>query len=44
MEVIEAEAVKHLRDENTRLKKLVAELNLDKGMLQSAIRKNFLGS
>jgi putative transposase len=44
MEVSEAEGVKHLRDENTRLKKLVAELSLDKDMLQSVIRKNSLSS
>jgi putative transposase len=44
MEVGEAEEVRHLRDENGRLKKLVAELSLDKDMLQSVIRKNSLGS
>ena len=44
MEVSEAEEVKHLRDENVRLKKLVADLSLDKDMLQSVIRKNSLGS
>jgi putative transposase len=44
MDVSEAEEVKHLRDENSRLKKLVAELSLDKDMLQSVIRKNSLGS
>jgi putative transposase len=44
MEVSDAEVVKHLRDENARLKKLVAELNLDEDMLQSAIRKSSLGS
>ena len=38
MEVSEAEEVKHLRDENARLKKLVADLSLDKDMLQSEIR------
>src|SRR5689334_21753323 len=31
MEVSEAQQAKQLRDENTRLKKLVAELSLDKG-------------
>jgi putative transposase len=36
MEVSEAEEIKHLRDENARLKKLVAELSLDKDMLQSS--------
>ena len=44
MEVSEAEEVRHLRDENARLKKLVADLSLDKDMLQSVIRKNSLGS
>jgi putative transposase len=44
MEVSEAEEVKHLRDENARLKRLVAELSLDKDMLQSVIRKNSLSS
>lgn len=44
MEVSEAEEVEHLRDENGRLKKLVADLSLDKDMLQSVIRKNSLGS
>ena len=39
MEVSEAEEVKHLREENARLKKLVADLSLDKDMLQSVIRK-----
>ncbi len=38
MEVSEAEEVKHLRDENRRLKKLVADLSLDKDMLQSVTR------
>ena len=40
MEVSEAQQAKQLRDENTRLKKLVAELSLDKDALQSVIRKN----
>jgi len=44
MEVSEAQEVKQLRDENTRLKKLVADLSLDKDMLQSVIRRNSLGS
>ena len=42
MEVSEAEKVKHLRDENARLKKPVADLSLDKDMLQPVIRKNYL--
>ncbi len=44
MDVSEAQETKQLRDENARLKKLVAELSLDKDMLQSVIRKNSLGS
>jgi putative transposase len=44
MEVNEAEEVKHLRDENARLKKLGADLSLDKDMLQSVIRQNALSS
>ena len=40
MEVSEAQEVKQLRDENARLKKLVADLSLDKDALQSVIRKN----
>lgn len=35
----EAEAVKPLRDENGRLKKLVAELSLDKDMLPICHKK-----
>jgi putative transposase len=44
MEVSEAQEVKALREENARLKKLVADLSLDKDALQSVIRKNHLGS
>jgi putative transposase len=44
MEVSEAQEIKQLREENVRLKKLVADLSLDKDMLQSVIRKNSLGS
>ena len=44
MDVSEAQEVKQLREENTRLKKLVADLSLDKDMLQLVIRKNSLGS
>jgi putative transposase len=40
MEVSEAQEVKQLRDENARLKRLVADLSLDKDALQSVIRKN----
>jgi putative transposase len=44
MDVKEAQEVKQLRDENGRLKKLVADLSLDKDALQSVIRKNGWGS
>jgi putative transposase len=44
MDVSEAQEVKQLREANARLKKLVADLSLDKDMLQSVIRKNSLGS
>ncbi len=40
MSVSEAQEAKQLRDENARLKKLVADLSLDKDALQSVIRKN----
>jgi putative transposase len=44
MEASEAQEVKSLREENARLKKLVANLSLDKDALESVIRKNHLGS
>ncbi len=44
MDVSEAEEGKHLRDENARIEKLVADLSLDNDMLQSVIGKNSLGS
>ena len=40
MEVSEAQEVKQLREENGGLKKLVADLSLDKDALQSVIGKN----
>ena len=40
MDVSQAQEAKQLRDENTRLRKLVADLSLDKDALQSVIRKN----
>jgi len=40
----EAQEAKQLRDENTRLRKLVVDLSLDKDMLQAAIAKNGWGS
>jgi len=39
MDVSQAHEAKQLRDENTRLRKLVADLSLDKEALQSVIRK-----
>ena len=44
IDVSEAQEVKHFREENARLKKLVADLSLHKDMLQSVVRKNSLGS
>ena len=40
LDVNEAQRLKELEDENQRLKKLAANLSLDKDMLQSVIRKN----
>jgi putative transposase len=40
LEVAEAQELKQLRDENARLKRLVADLSLDKDALQYVIRKN----
>ena len=40
MEVKEAEELRSLREENHRLKKLVADLSLDRDMLKSVIQKN----
>ncbi len=40
MDVSEAQEVKQLREENARLKKLVADLSLDNDALQSVIREN----
>jgi putative transposase len=39
LEVDQVRQLKQLRDENTRLKQLVAELTLDKTMLQDVLRK-----
>src|SRR5580698_8076421 len=40
MDVSQAQEAKQLRDENARLRKLVADLSLDKEALQSVIRKS----
>jgi putative transposase len=39
LEVDQVRQLKQLRDENTRLKQLIAELTLDKTMLQDVLRK-----
>jgi len=44
MNVSEAQETKQLRDENARLKKMLADVMLDKDMLQAVIRKNGWGS
>jgi putative transposase len=44
MTVSEAQEAKQLREENARLKKMLADVMLDKDMLQSVIRKNGWGS
>lgn len=44
MDVSEAQEAKQLREENARLKRLVADLSLDKDALQSLIQKNGWGS
>ncbi len=41
MEASEARALKALREENARLKGLVADLTLDKVMLQDVLQKKF---
>ncbi len=44
MNVSEAQRLRQLEDENGRLKKLVADLSLDKEMLKAVIAKNGWGS
>jgi putative transposase len=41
MGIVEMRRVKQLEDENRRLKSLVADLTLDKHMLQEVLRKKF---
>jgi len=41
MRVDQAKRLKSLEEENIRLKKLVADLSLDKAILQEAARGNF---
>ena len=40
MDVSQAQEAKQLRDENSRLRKLVVDLSLDKEMLKAVIAKN----
>jgi putative transposase len=44
MEVNEAQRLRSLEDENSRLKRLVADLSLDREMLKAVIAKNGLSS
>ena len=37
----EARELRHLRDENAKLKRLVADLSLDKAMLQDVVQNKF---
>jgi putative transposase len=41
MEPSEARELRQLREENTKLKRLVADLSLDKVMLQDVVQKKF---
>jgi putative transposase len=41
MEPSEARELKQLRDENTKLKRLVADLSLDKAMLQDVVQEKW---
>ena len=41
MTVTELRRLKQLEDENARLKKIVADLSLDKEMLQDVLKKNY---
>jgi len=41
LEVNQGRQLKQLQDENGRLKRLVAELTLDRAMLQHVLRKNW---
>lgn len=41
MQIEQAKRLKDLEKENTRLKKLVAELNLDKAILEEALKGNY---
>ena len=44
LDVSEAQRLRQLEDENSRLKRLVADLSLDREMLKAVIAKNGLSS
>ena len=44
LDVSQAQELRQIKDENQRLKKLVADLSLDKEMLKAVISKNGWGS
>ena len=44
MDASEAQGLRQLEDENSRLKRLVADLSLDREMLKAVIAKNGLSS
>ena len=44
MDASEAQRLRSLKDENSRLKRLVADLSLDREMLKAVIAKNGLSS
>jgi len=44
MSVAEVRRLKQLEEENRRLKQMVADLSLDKQMLQDVIKKSFKGA
>ena len=44
LDVSEAQRLRSLEDENSRLKRLVADLSLDKEMLKAVVAKNGLSS
>jgi putative transposase len=41
IEPSEAKELRQLRDENSKLKRIVTDLSLDKAMLQDVLSKNF---
>ncbi len=43
LEPSQVRELKQLQEENTKLKKLIAELSLDKAMLQDVVKKSWRG-